>query len=295
MPDAMGLLVALARAVAATLEREALLTRRAEAERLSNQFHEHKARVLSAIGHELRTPMTSIGGYAQLIMRRADPTSGAVRYAETIAKESRRMATLIDNVMELSRLEDSLLALQARPFALGPFLDDLRAGMAQASLAPDDAPWDIPARLPVVLGDPDRLRRALLALAQRAAASRAAGAAPAPVAVRAVTPSAVEIRLGDTRGAITVMDGAELLEQVNLRDAIASPTAPEGELAVYSAMQLLHAMGARLRAETDTGGQIAYVVTAPALTEATRAPRLQDEPEGPGEQGEYHEQHISRR
>jgi hypothetical protein len=57
---------------------------------------------------------------------------------------------------------------------------------------------------------------------------------------------------------------------------IASPTAPQDELAMYAAIQLLQAMGAGLRAETDAEGQVAYIVTARALTEATHAPRLQD-------------------
>jgi GAF domain-containing protein len=275
-PEAMGLLAALARAVAVTLEREALLARRTESELLSDQLHKHKARLLSLIGHELRTPMTSIGGYAQLIVRRGDPASGAVRYAETIALESRRMATLIDNVMELSRLEDSLLTMQPRPFALGPLLDDLRGDAALRSLAPNGLEWEVPSLLPVVSGDPDGLRQALFALARWAAACQGPDGAPLPVAVRAAGPSVVAIRLGATSGPVTMLDGPQLADQINLRNVIASPTAPQDELAMYAAIQLLQAMGAGLRAETDAEGQVAYVVTARALTEATHAPRLQD-------------------
>ena len=85
-------------------------------------------------GHELRTPLTIVLGYIDLLKRRAPEDERSRRIFETIAIESSRMRTLIDNLVLLARLEGQDRR-PVEPFALTPLLeDDIVA--TRAALAP---------------------------------------------------------------------------------------------------------------------------------------------------------------
>ncbi|MDQ2807186.1 MAG: HAMP domain-containing histidine kinase, partial [Chloroflexota bacterium] len=225
-PEKEGLLDSLTRAVAAALEDSDLAVRQRQCERTLDQFHRHKARLQSVIGHQLRTPITSIGGYAQLLQRRApDPSGPVARYADTILTESRRMEAVIDNVMELSRLDEALVAIEVRPFDLAAILADLAGDSVLRLQLGGAVTWDVPATLPTVLGDALRLKQALLALLRRHRAQQPAR--PLPVIVRATTAGrpAVELRLGQVAAAALWVPAAETLALLDLRKAVDSPQA----------------------------------------------------------------------
>lgn len=267
-----SLLESLARMQAAVLALDLLADRIEGCDRALGQFQNHKARVGSLIGHQLRTPITSITGYAQLLLRRApDPTGPVARYADTILAESRRLSLLIDNVIELSRLEGALVGMEWRAFDLEALLQDMHADSALRSLVPlDSLAWDVPDHLPIAVGDPLRLKQALVALLQRAQAATPEEAGPAGFAVRPVpTPEgpALEIRIRSGETGAPATTAADLLLLIDLRTVIDNPNAQSSDLALYTALQLLGAMGADLRVEVGAGGQTCYVVTLQALAE----------------------------
>jgi signal transduction histidine kinase len=89
---------------------------RAAAEAQMRQF-------VADAGHELRTPLTIVLGYIDMLKRRAPADDRSRRIFETIASESSRMRTLIDNLVLLARLEGADRRL-IEPFALTPLLED---------------------------------------------------------------------------------------------------------------------------------------------------------------------------
>ncbi len=108
-----------------------------------------------SVSHDLRAPVRHIDGFVKLLEREHPPASDkAVHYLRTIAASSRRMATLIDDLLELSRTGRA--PLEMRTVALGPLVDevilDLRPDLARRQLE-----WRV-AKLPAVRGDPSLLR-----------------------------------------------------------------------------------------------------------------------------------------
>jgi signal transduction histidine kinase len=89
---------------------------------------------VSAVSHELKTPLTSIRMYAEML--RAGWASEAKRaeYYAYIHDESERLSRLIGNVLQLARLERADLALQPRPVAVAALLDMLQSRV-QAQVA----------------------------------------------------------------------------------------------------------------------------------------------------------------
>jgi two-component system OmpR family sensor kinase len=103
----------------------AAFAERAAAEAQMRQF-------VTDAGHELRTPLTIVLGYIDLLKRRAPQDERSRRIFDTIAIESSRMRTLIDNLVLLARLEGQDRR-PVEPFALTPLLEDdiveTRAGL----------------------------------------------------------------------------------------------------------------------------------------------------------------------
>ena len=114
------------------------------------------------VSHELRTPLTSISGFAQAIQDgTAESPEASVKAATIIREESRRMIRLVNNLLELSRLEAGQIEIKKEPVDLGEVVQQcqevfsLRAEEKKLLLVTDLEP------LPRVMGDVDRLEQVL--------------------------------------------------------------------------------------------------------------------------------------
>lgn len=86
-------------------QKQQLVQQNQELARAENIRREFSANV----SHEMKTPLQVISGYAEILQAGDIPESDKQRFIEIIAKESRNMNTLIDDVLVLSRLDDPVL------------------------------------------------------------------------------------------------------------------------------------------------------------------------------------------
>lgn len=107
---------------------EELLRARSEAESASAA----KSEFLSAMSHELRTPLNAVLGFAQLLQRdRKEPLTE--RHQERLSHVLRggeHLLRLIDDVLDLSRIESRRLPISLEPVAIESILEDVRRTMA---------------------------------------------------------------------------------------------------------------------------------------------------------------------
>jgi signal transduction histidine kinase len=98
-PEVVEGLSLLAHYAGSAIQNSLLYQQELEAQRQKDEF-------FSLVTHEIRSPLTSISGYAQLMLRRLPPEGDAIlrRSAVTIVEQSRRMQELVDNLLDLSRL-----------------------------------------------------------------------------------------------------------------------------------------------------------------------------------------------
>jgi PAS domain S-box-containing protein len=82
----------------------------------AEQANAAKSAFLSRVSHELRTPLNAILGFADLL-RSADPAD-APRHAELIAQAGQRLLALVNDLLDLSRIEGGALALEPQPLAV---------------------------------------------------------------------------------------------------------------------------------------------------------------------------------
>ncbi|MDP9375278.1 MAG: HAMP domain-containing histidine kinase, partial [Chloroflexota bacterium] len=127
---------------------------------------------LSIASHELRTPVTSVQGYTELLLRAhargwPDPARTA-RYLQALEGGTKRLAALTQDLLDVSRLHSGQFPLRSRPFDLAAlaargvaaFRDRLGSGH---TLTVETACNDCP-----LVGDPDRLEQVLTNLLENA-------------------------------------------------------------------------------------------------------------------------------
>ncbi len=139
------------------------VTKLREAERNREDF-------VHMVSHDLRTPLTAVYGYAQLLERaleRAGANERQMQSVEAILVGIRRMDAMIQDLVDSARLETRQLRLEIQPVAFGPFLRDLLLRSRQA-LQTSRIDAQLPGDLPAILADPNRLERILTNLLSNA-------------------------------------------------------------------------------------------------------------------------------
>ncbi len=89
-------------------------------------FAERRSNFVAAVTHELKTPLTAIRMYGEMLRDDLVPSENKRReYYRTITAESERLSRLIDNVLEFSRLEKGTRTMQLTVGALGPVIEEV--------------------------------------------------------------------------------------------------------------------------------------------------------------------------
>ena len=122
-----------------------------------------KDEVVSIVSHELKLPLTTILGYGEMLAMTLD---GAPRqYAGEICSQSRRLNRMIEDFLDIARLESGRQRVRRYPFPPGRMLEDAVAGVAPRSRAKEiDIVLEQPERTSPLIGDESLLLQAVLNL-----------------------------------------------------------------------------------------------------------------------------------
>jgi signal transduction histidine kinase len=81
-----------------------------------------KSELVSIVSHELRTPLASILGYSSLLLKRDFDADDTQRYIEVIHAQGNRLASLVEDFLDVERVEAGRIALRDEPLDLKPIL-----------------------------------------------------------------------------------------------------------------------------------------------------------------------------
>jgi PAS domain S-box-containing protein len=140
----------LGRRASLAVQRSNLLKQAQDALAVRNQF-------LSMASHELKTPLTSIKGYSYVMLRdaRGRDDKQAIEMLEVIDEEADRMARLINELLDVSRIEHGRLRLSKEEFSLNELVYD---AMARARLAAREYSFELDERVSDLPVYADRMR-----------------------------------------------------------------------------------------------------------------------------------------
>lgn len=252
-------------------ERAALLVRERDARKLAEEADRLKDEFLATLSHELRTPLTSILGWAMMIRNRDIEEENIDRAVETIERNARSQARLIDDLLDVSRIITGNLRLDVRPINLAAILEaayDALRPTAEAKGVIVRTQYDPDCCL--VKGDPNRLRQVIWNLLLNAIKFTPRGGI-VNVSLSGVGPSA-RLVVSDNGEGIT----AEFLPYVfhRFRQAEGSISRRQGGLGLGLAVvrHLVELHGGTVNAESEGRGRGATFTVELPLAEERRDP-----------------------
>ncbi len=133
-----------------------------------------KSEFVSTVSHELRTPMTSIKGYAELMLMGAAGglTDPQKQYLEVIVGNADRMSELINDLLDISRIESGKTTLELQSVNLAQIIESVVEEHLHGLIEHDGKPMiienEVPLSLPAVFADPDRVTQVLTNLVDNA-------------------------------------------------------------------------------------------------------------------------------
>jgi len=214
------------------------------------------------VSHELKTPLTSIAGYAETLAGEAAADVQTHRFAETILGNARRMQRLVDDLLDLSRIESGgwqpatdIVELEpAVRDAWAPFVERARAGDVTLELA-------IPPEAHAVPVDPDALRQILTNLFANALRHTTAGGR---IRVGAeLVQDSVRLFVSDTGSGIPAEHLPRIFERFYRVDPGRSREQGGTGLGLAIVKHLVEAHGGRVEAESALGRGTTIRMTFP--------------------------------
>jgi len=257
-PDAPGLGVAdrrtieaMSEVVAGAIERSTLAARHQEARREA-EAEKLRTALLSSLSHDLRTPLGSIEGAASTLVADGGKLTAGVRLelAETIQEESRRMARLIGNLLDMIRVESGSLAVHR---SWQPLEESLGTALLRLDerLAGHQVETELPGDLPLVPVDEVLLEQVFINLLENAARYTPPGTS---VTVRAwALESAVLVEVSDNGPGIEPGEREKVFEKF-YRGGNPAPVASGSGLGLTICRGIIAAHGGRIWVEPAAEG-----------------------------------------
>jgi signal transduction histidine kinase/ActR/RegA family two-component response regulator len=223
-----------------------------------------KDEFLATLSHELRTPMTPILGWAQILQRSSNDPAKVLQAAEVIERNARAQNRIVDDLLDMSRIISGKVRLDVRLADVAGIIDAALDTVTAAAVARGiRLEKDIAPVHPRVRVDPHRMQQVLWNLLSNAIKFTGSGGVVC-VAVR-VVPAGLEISVSDTGQGIAAAFLPHVFER--FRQADSSNTRQHAGLGLGLAIvkELVELHGGRVRAESAGPGQgSTFTVSLPA-------------------------------
>ncbi|MDR0183063.1 ATP-binding protein [Lysobacter arvi] len=230
---------------------------------LAKQASLAKTRFLATLGHEVRTPMTGVLGMSELLME--TPLDRQQRgHVESIRRAGRHLLRLVNDALDLARIESGRLELADEPFELREVVDEAatlmaplakQSGLAFRVIVEDDAPAGM-------RGDANRVCQILLNLLANAIKFTERGSVELRVSAR--SPHGVRFDVIDTGPGLTREQQARLFRRFEQADGARTAARYGGSgLGLAISQELTAEMGGSIEVESAPGEGARFIVVLP--------------------------------
>jgi signal transduction histidine kinase len=248
-----------------------------QAKTVAEEADRAKSAFLNTVSHELRTPLTSVVGFAKLIKKRfldvilpaLAGADGRVERAsrqvsenvDIIVAEGERLTTLINDVLDLAKIESGRVEWHMQPVAVAEIVQRAVAATTALSDAKGLAVrMEVPDGLPMVTGDPDRLMQVMINLLSNAIKFTDTGSITCRT--RAVD-GAIEVSITDTGMGIAPEDQPRVFEQfVQVGDTLTEKPKGTG-LGLPICKQIVEHHGGRIWVRSEIGKGSTFALKLP--------------------------------
>ena len=267
----------IARLERSTADAEQLAAERDRASRASAAF-------LATMSHEIRTPLNGVLGLTDLLVR-SDLTSQQADWAQAASRSGRALLTIVNDVLDLSKVEAGAVELEVVRFDVLTVLED---AVLPVRFAAEDAGLELvvapaPGFVGERWGDPTRLRQVITNLASNAVKFTEQGSVTVRVGG---TPDTVWVRVSDTGIGMTEEQQARLFTPFVQADASTTRRFGGTGLGLAIARGLSQQMGGTITVTSSVGRGSTFSLDLPlraavAAPAADAVPLPQSDADGP--------------
>jgi signal transduction histidine kinase len=221
---------------------------------------------VAAVSHELKTPLTAIRMYGEMLRDGMVPTDAKrEEYYRTITSESERLSRLIDNVLEFARLEKGTREMRLSAGPIGPVIEELALLLRpHAARTGFDLHVAIEANLPPVRFERDALLQVLFNLIDNAL-KYARGASERVVSIECRRlDGSVELRVRDRGPGVAARQLGRVFEPFHRGEDELTRTTTGTGLGLALVKGLAERMGATVSAGNADGGGFEVRLAFPA-------------------------------
>ena len=227
----------------------------------SEQAEYDRAEVIASLASELRTPMTSIVGYTDLLLGESVGILGEMqrKFLQRVRANIERMSGMLEDVIEVTSVERGRIELSPTPINLIPVAEEAIMGLSTRFRERDLAvQLDLPLELPPIRADRDALYQIMLHLLSNACQCSRPGtdivvSGKLEASREAGLPSYVRVSVADTGGGIAAEDQQRVFHRFYRADSPLVEGLGETGVGMALAKTLVEAHGGRIWVESEVG------------------------------------------
>ena len=222
-----------------------------------------KSAFLATMSHELRTPLNAIIGYSEMLIEEAEDLgqTACVSDLGRIASAGRHLLALINDILDLSKIEAGRMELTVEPFELPRLLREVAASVRPlVEQNRNTLTLEVAPDVPPVNGDVMRVRQVLLNLVSNATKFTEAGT----IHVRArLDGDEVHVDVRDTGIGMTPDEVSRLFQEFSQADASTTRRYGGSGLGLAISQRLCRMMGGRITVQSAKGEGSTFTVVLP--------------------------------
>jgi signal transduction histidine kinase len=263
-PEVVNLLQTFATQSAVAIQNARLFREIEEKGEQIEAANRHKSEFLANMSHELRTPLNAIIGFSEVLQEKlfGELNEKQAEYAEDILTSGRHLLSLINEILDLSKVEAGRMELEAATFDLPLAIENARTFVRErATKHGITLDVDVDERLGDFLGDERKIKQILLNLLSNAVKFTPEGGRIGIKAKRA--DGSVEISVSDTGIGIAPEDQARIFEEFRQVGGENAKKIEGTGLGLTLAKKFVELHGGKIWVESEVGKGSTFTFTLP--------------------------------